>query len=124
MFSAFARGMTLDSTEHVQLRKDAVRYMGRHSENFIPFIVQDGNGQDQAFIKYLRTMSKVGTWGDDLVLNALCQCYNVRVSILKKTERGGLMWTHLGDTSGDKLTFWLYLEGNHYENLVYSSQLL
>ena len=122
MFSAFAMGLgdTLDTPALV--RKTAIRWMGSHSENFLPFIPFEEEGQVEAFRNYLQKMSQPGEWGDNLVLQALCKAYKVKVSVLKKRENGTMMWTHWGDSQWQKC-FWLYLANNHYENL-YPDELL
>ena len=122
MFSAFAMGLgdTLDTPALV--RKTAIRWMGSHSENFLPFISVGEEGQVEAFRNYLQKMSQPGEWGDNLVLQALCKAYKVKVSVLKKRENGTMMWTHWGDSQWQRC-FWLYLANNHYENL-YPEELL
>ena len=122
MFRAFSIGLgnVLDGPD--DLRVAAIRWMGTHSENFLPFIAAGDRGQKHAFKSYLDKMSQEGEWGDNLVLQALCQSYKVKVSILKQRDDSTLIWSHWGDSQWEKC-FWLYLSHNHYENL-YPEHLL
>lgn len=121
MFEAIAAALG-SSYSPTRVRKDAVRWMADHSENFIQFIEVGQTSQQSAYRNYLQRMKESGEWGDDLVLNALCQSYKLRISVLKKRRDGTLIWAHLGDNRHTKC-LWLYLSDNHYENLYCYDQL-
>ena len=121
MFEAIAAALG-SSYSPTRVRKDAVRWMADHSENFIQFIEVGQTSQQSAYRNYLQRMKESGEWGDDLVLNALCQSYKLRISVLKKRRDGTLIWAHLGD-NGHTKCLWLYLSDNHYENLYCYDQL-
>ena len=122
LFRAFGIGLGDSLDTPAIVRRAAIRWMGTHSENFIPFIASGEQGQQQAFKSYLDNMSQAGQWGDNLVLQALCKSHKVKVSILKQRENGTLMWSHWGDSQWERC-FWLYLNQDHYENL-YPEHLL
>lgn len=121
MFQAIAIGLG-PPKEAADVRRTAIRYMGTHTENFMPFIEVGPEGTQVAFKNYLSKMSKSGEWGDDLVLTALCKSYKLRISVLKRRPNGTLFWTHKGDADHPKC-LWLYLTNNHYENLYSHKQL-
>jgi hypothetical protein len=121
MFSAIALSLGETYTA-AEVRKEAVRWMGSNSENFIQFIDAGQLGQDEAFKQYLVKMKQAGEWGDVLVLKAICQRYKVRISVLKCREDGSLLWNHLGARDHPRC-IWLYLRHHHYENLYPASQV-
>ena len=129
LFSAFAKGLVQNHQGYVHpasvLRKEAVHWMGTYSELFLPFVsVPDGVEQDQAFKDYLRRMSQPDAWGGELELKALSQTYKVNVGVLKRRDNHRHMWAPSEDMVPGQRTFWLYLSGNHYENLLAPSQIL
>ena len=63
-------------------------------------------------------MSRLGTWGDHPTLEAMARAYNVAVAVLKRTESGNLEWFKAGEWDVSTQYIGLYLEGEHYENLV------
>ncbi|XP_078573125.1 caspase-2-like [Branchiostoma floridae x Branchiostoma japonicum] len=70
---------------HVELRKQVVDYLrqnplngvGDHLRNFVP---------DQNWERYLNTMSRDGTWGDHIVLQAMADMFGHDVSIVSSVE--------------------------------------
>ena len=63
-----------------------------------------------------KRMSQSGEWGDEPEIKAICACYKVRISVLKRRVDGGLFWRHHGQQEHTRC-LWLYLNNNHYENL-------
>ncbi|XP_078703590.1 uncharacterized protein LOC144928781 [Branchiostoma floridae x Branchiostoma belcheri] len=72
-------------TSHVELRRQAVNYLreypynvrGDHLRAFVP---------DQNWDRYLDTMSRDGTWGDHIVLQAMADMFGHDVSIVSSVE--------------------------------------
>ncbi|XP_078703589.1 uncharacterized protein LOC144928780 [Branchiostoma floridae x Branchiostoma belcheri] len=72
-------------TSHVDLRRRAVNYLrknpynvrGDHLRAFVP---------DQNWDRYLDTMSRDGTWGDHIVLQAMADMFGHDVSIVSSVE--------------------------------------
>jgi hypothetical protein len=128
MFHAIARAMGMGPSGHVQLRKDSIKWIRDHKDKYMPFVLQDVHvhGHNQAFNNYLSVMAQQGEWGDHPVLQALCDCKSLRMSILQKWTNGTFTWTHLGKPSNNvdrQKVFWLYLTDHHYENLLSIRQL-
>jgi hypothetical protein len=46
------------------------------------------------------------------------------VGVLKRRDNDRHMWAPSEDMIPGQRTFWLYLSGNHYENLLAPSQIL
>ena len=62
MFRAIAIGLA-PPKEAASIRRDAVRYIGTHTENFMAFIEVGSEGQMVAFKNYLSRMNKSGETG-------------------------------------------------------------
>ena len=115
MFQAVAFGLGPCHTA-AEVRVEAVEWIREHYEDYLPFIDYGEEGQAAAFRQYRQKMSQSGEWGGEPEINAICACYKVRISVLKRREDGGLFWRHHGQQEHTKC-FWLYLSNNHYENL-------
>ena len=86
---------------------------GRQAE-FIPFVP----GDIRDFIKYCDEMSHLGTWEDNLTLQAMCAVYKAYVRVLKENQDGTRDWLDVGNMGQAQSVFYLYLKDHHYENLV------
>jgi len=113
MFAAFANAMGDIGTTHKTVRREAIKWARRNINVIEPF-VDDDNGVNG----YLRNMARLVEWGDHIMLDALCQAYSVAVAVLKKAEDGSLVWLKVGRMEPDTRFLGLYLESEHYENLV------
>ena len=117
MFAAFAVGCRFEMGQHREMRRAAVRRMKERPEDFRPFVT------DGSYEHYLAEMSKDRTWGDNLALQAMCAAYRAFVLVLKEEPNGDQVWMEVGDRRNPQYVFWLSLRGEHYENLLVSSQL-
>ena len=118
MFTAFARALGDGELSHMEVRQGAVTWMRSHPDDFVPFLsVTDWDEGG-----YLEEMSQDGTWGDNLTLQALCAAYKVYVQVLK-VEGVTLSWMEVGDSHMCDTAFYLYLENEHYENLLDRTQI-
>ena len=77
----------------------------------------------ETFRQYLARMVKPREYGDYHMLQALCGAYDVSVAVYKKTEvnainAGEYVWMVAGDEGEDVPRLAMFLEGEHYENLV------
>jgi len=59
-----------------EIRAAAVAQLRKHSELYEPFV------PDQNFAEYVNDMSRDGTWGDHLTLQAIADAYSVRLCVL------------------------------------------
>lgn len=115
MFAAFARAINRNLSPR-DTRDAAVKTVEDNQDKYQGFLV----GQPMLF--YLRNMSQPGTWGDNLMLQALCDTYSAHVYVLKR-QGGTFSWHEAGDRDRASCAFYLSLESDHYENLVGHSQL-
>ncbi|RXK34714.1 hypothetical protein M231_08030 [Tremella mesenterica] len=113
-FSAFARALQRDHVNQKQIRATVVQWIRDHSEDFIGYVP----GGTSEFNKYLGDISKNGTWGDNLTLQAACAAFKVCVLVLKEEDDGRTLWVEVGSRGESEAVFWLYLYNSHYENLV------
>jgi hypothetical protein len=115
MFGAVAFGLGQGYTA-AKVREEAVEWIRVHYEDYLTFIEYGQEGQAAAFREYRQRMSQSGEWGDEPEIKAICACYKVRISVLKRRVDGGLFWRHHGQQEHTRC-LWLYLNNNHYENL-------
>lgn len=118
-FSAFARAMGMGQSQASEVRSTTVQWMRDHPGDFVPFV----STMSTPFPEYLQAMSTQGEWGDNLTLTAMCQAYKAYVVVLKMMDNGDMMWTAWGDSETAEVVHWLYLSGNHYENLLFRDQI-
>ena len=114
MFAAFANAIGDTTITHKTVRRAAVRWARNHRDFIGPFVPED----EGPLPTYLQNMSRLGTWGDHPTLEAMARAYNVAVAVLKRTESGSLEWFKAGKWDEGTQYIGLYLEGEHYENLV------
>lgn len=109
---------------HQDIRRHAVEYMTRHSVDYVGYMdgglvaLQEANLKD-----YLFEMGDVGTWGDTLVLDALCKVHNTNVAVLEEERGHTYTWRQFGPSEGAQKSFWLYRSGEFFENLLDFAQL-
>ena len=76
-----------DQNRHKEVRRNAVRYMITHKDDFVPFMDKDREPFDMvgehcvADSKYIRRMMNNCTWGGDLEINAISNCYKCNVIV-------------------------------------------
>lgn len=63
--------------QHAWLRLKIVQYMKEHKEDYCFYFDGDGDWR-----RYLRTMSRLGTWGDELTIRAATYALNINVHVL------------------------------------------
>ena len=114
MFAAFANTLGDEKITHKTVRRVAVKWARTHQDFIAPFIPDE----DGTVPAYLRKMSRLRTWGDHPILESLARAYNLAIAVLKKTERGPLEWFKAGEWDEASKYVGLYLEGEHYENLL------
>jgi hypothetical protein len=119
LFRAFARALEGGQRDHSEVREGAVHWIRGHSSEFAPFIPARYEGLDG----YLVDMARDGTWGDNLMLQALCAKYEAEVWVYKEVDNGHRVWMLGGQGTNCQSTFYLYLSGHHYENLVGGDQI-
>ena len=71
--------VTIPSAHHASVRRRIVTYMSEAANRDAFCLYFDGPA---AYDRYLRRMSKSGTWGDELTLKAACNCFNVIIHVL------------------------------------------
>mmetsp|Transcript_13325 Transcript_13325/g.17800 ORF Transcript_13325/g.17800 Transcript_13325/m.17800 type:complete len:352 (-) Transcript_13325:1426-2481(-) len=62
---------------HLYIRAKLVEYLRAHADTFAAFV-----GDQQDFLNYLDTMAKDRSWGDELTLQACCDCFSVDIHVI------------------------------------------
>ncbi|WVR09275.1 hypothetical protein IAU60_006340 [Kwoniella sp. DSM 27419] len=117
MFAAFAKALRGDELSATEARVAALDWARANPDALAAFVKGD-------YEAYLTRMSNPAEYGDHVMLEALCRAYTVAVSVVKKAEDGSLFWTRLGTAVTVTWSIPLYLENEHYENLVTYDELL
>jgi OTU domain-containing protein 5 len=79
LFRSISHQLYLTEDNHVQLRENCVNHLRNHKERFSGFIVGD-------FDKYIREMSILGTWGDEIEIRALEEIIDRKITIYSSNE--------------------------------------
>lgn len=119
MFEAFGKAFAGSLLTPSVVRAKAVAWMAQHRNELNQFTIQPDFG---SFDQYLTKMAQFGTWGDSIVLHALCSYYQVKVQVLKLDHSGNYVWLPAGDTQFER-TIYLFLANNHYENLLSAAEV-
>ncbi len=62
-------------THHAQIRALAIQHLINSPEHFIE------SNTDQSWIQYLQNMSRLGTWADHIIIQAVANSHNLRIHI-------------------------------------------
>ena len=62
-------------THHAQIRALAIQHLINSPEHFIE------SNTDQSWMQYLQNMSRVGTWADHIIIQAVANSHNLRIHI-------------------------------------------
>ncbi|KAK9791363.1 hypothetical protein WJX73_009217 [Symbiochloris irregularis] len=92
---------------HLNVRQKAVGHMREHQEEYQAFL---GEGIDS----YLDSMSRTGTWGDELTLRAICDSYGIIVNVLTSDQHNWFMRYKPREMKLLKEVFLTYIAPVHY----------
>ena len=82
-FKSVAHQLYGDSVYHQFVRDAGVRYLIQHQERFSRFI--EGNEQF-SWLTYLNNMSRLGTWCDNIIVQAVSDALNITINIAESIE--------------------------------------
>lgn len=124
MFHAYARALVGRATA-AELRRIVVEQVAREPDRWSPFISDNQPGQPDTtpISRYLKNMAKDGEWGDHICLTVLGEHFDADVHVVKVKNSGRLGVNSVVNRGLARHVFWLYLENDHYENLVDASQV-
>lgn len=93
---------------HEEYRMQAVGYIRSHKDDFLPFVEDD-----EPFDDYLARMSRPGTWGGNLELQALSLVLEVNINIFMM---GAPVWEIVNFPRSRSISL-SYHEGEHYNSV-------
>ena len=70
-FRAVSHQIFGSALHHLAVRRAGVQYMRIHPEQFIEYVIE------QSWVDYLFAMSRLGTWCDAAIVQAVAECYNL-----------------------------------------------
>ena len=76
-FRSFSNELYGVQDHHMKIRIKAVNWMATYSEEYSVYI-----GDENEWNLYLKSMVKSTTWGDELTLRAVCDCYGIVVHLI------------------------------------------
>eukprot|EP00668_Euglena_longa_P018355 GGOE01022912.1.p1 GENE.GGOE01022912.1~~GGOE01022912.1.p1 ORF type:complete len:517 (-),score=89.69 GGOE01022912.1:851-2401(-) len=117
-FRAAAYQMFRDQEYHPQVRKAVTVHIEQHEDNYVAYF--DG---ERRFRHYLRRMKRIGTWGDEITLRALCDVFGVTIHVLTSTlDNWHLQYLPAGPKETDRHIFISYLAPVHYNSLTHITE--
>lgn len=105
LFHAVAR--QLGDLTHQELRSLAVNYIIEHPRDFDEFMVEN-------ISSYIDSMSKEGTWADNLVIQALANALGININIFRADDGTINRIVPTGTEVLDTSAILLLYTGNHY----------
>ncbi len=66
---------------HAQIRALAIQHLIKSPEHFIE------SNTDQSWIQYLQNMSRLGTWADHIIIQAVANSHNLRINITESAPK-------------------------------------
>eukprot|EP00123_Amoebidium_parasiticum_P009577 comp19565_c0_seq1/m.22974 comp19565_c0_seq1/g.22974 ORF comp19565_c0_seq1/g.22974 comp19565_c0_seq1/m.22974 type:complete len:185 (-) comp19565_c0_seq1:122-676(-) len=115
-FRALAHQIYGSQDFHQGVRQALVNYMEAHSEMFSFYF--DGPA---GFRAYLDRMQKPGEWGDEITLNAACNCFCVEIRVFTSSQSQSswlLKYVPNSASKNSRLCTLSYIEPIHYNSVV------
>jgi hypothetical protein len=125
LFLTFAQYLGLN---HMDVRRDIVRYISNNWDEYKGFMTQDAIGyRDKR--DFVTRMSQQGTWGDHVILTALCERYKVNAIVIIKAGNRYLNDPLLINVNAQRNILIHFIQEAHYElirggSLSYTSTLV
>lgn len=79
-FKSVSHQLCGDSSRHLELRATGVKYLTENPERFIE------SNTETSWLQYLSGMSMQGTWGDNIVIQAVADAMNFKICIIESDE--------------------------------------
>ncbi|OMJ95161.1 hypothetical protein SteCoe_1535 [Stentor coeruleus] len=108
LFRAISDQITGNENSHSEYRVLAIEFMRENSEDFSPFVEDD-----EPFDDYIKRMSKLGTWGGNMELQALSLVLNVNIKIHRLGEP---IW-EITNFDRERSIHLSYHDGDHYNSV-------
>jgi hypothetical protein len=92
---------------HAKLREVVVDWMRTNPDNYSPYV--------ENFDRYLKKMSRLGNWGDEITLRAMIDCLNIHVHLITSNdENWHILYTPDKPRPKDRHVFLAYIGQVHY----------
>lgn len=76
LFRSLAHQLYGDDSRHLELRREAVRYMKEHRSDFEPFL-----GEEESFEEYVKQLAKPCKWAGEDAIIALAMVHQVQIVV-------------------------------------------
>jgi hypothetical protein len=115
LFRALAHQMTIDDSNHIQIRSTICDYMEKNRDEFSSFFAPSSEYSIQNFNEYIYSMRKTSTYGDHLCLVAFTRIYKLDVRIYRRN----LACTFIqNEKKPNHKEISIYYNNMHYDSLV------
>jgi hypothetical protein len=98
-FRSVSHQLYQTETYHAQIRALAIQHLINSPEHFIE------SNTDQSWMQYLQNMSRLGTWADHIIIQAVANSYNLRIHITESapnlSERTVVSSIYANDPGGN-----------------------
>ena len=84
-FRSVSHQLYQTETYHAQIRVLAIQHLINSQEHFIE------SNTDQSWMQYLQNMSRLGTWADHIIIQAVANSYNLRIHITESALNFGCL---------------------------------
>ena len=101
-----------DESHHEHVRAATVDYMRQHADDFQGFFA--GN----EFNKYLERMRRCSTWGDELTLRGICNCFGCHIHVVTSQEHNWYLKYTPDKVHTRKHVFLAYISPAHYNGIT------
>jgi len=82
LFRVIAHQLYNNSNRHFEIRAAGVQYLQNNPERFI----ESGVLNNMSWFQYISNMSREGTWGDHIIMQAIADAFNLRINVVESSE--------------------------------------
>jgi len=96
---------------HLNVRSEVVKHLKERQDYYIQFV-------DNFKIAYDEYVEKIGSWGDDVEIQAISELYSNKIEILEETTNGyRIRKTFHEEGIENKSPIRIVYSGNHYDSV-------
>ncbi|CAM9335650.1 unnamed protein product, partial [Ectocarpus fasciculatus] len=110
-FRAIAYELYGNQNHHEFVREKVMLYLKEHSSDFSFYV-----GEEAEWQRYLSSMAKARSWGDELTLTAAAKSFGVSINVITTEEQNWLLRYSDGQSEGERRRelFLVYISPIHY----------
>ena len=118
LFRSCSHQLFGSEAHHEFIRTSTVDYMRDHASDFKAFFA------GSLFDRYLTRMRRDRTWGDELTLRGICNCFGCHIHVVTSLEHNWYLKYSPVHARTQKHVFLAYISPAHYNSIVLASGAL